>query len=87
MFLSESPFRSSDHDPVIVSLLLEADAPAFGDVNADGVINFSDYFAILRSFGAREGSSRFNPLADLDNSGRITFRDLYIWYFAYLFSR
>jgi predicted extracellular nuclease len=87
VFLSESPYRSSDHDPVIVSLLLEADAPAFGDVNADGEINFRDYFAILRSFGAREGSPRFNPLADLDNSGRITFRDLYIWYFAYLFSR
>lgn len=86
-FLSDSVYRASDHDPVIVSLRLEADAAAFGDLNEDGAINFRDYIIILRSFGAAEGSARYNPVADLDNSGRVTYRDIFIWYFAYLYSR
>ncbi|MBF7071909.1 ExeM/NucH family extracellular endonuclease [Glaciecola sp. MH2013] len=86
-FLSENVYRSSDHDPVIVSLLLEADPAIFGDVNADGVVNFRDYIEIIRAFGAREGSGRYNAAADLDNSGRISFRDVYIWWLAYLFNR
>jgi hypothetical protein len=86
-FLSESVYRASDHDPVVVSLLLEADEPAFGDINADGAVDFKDYIIIIRAFGSSEGSSRFNPAADLDNSGRINFRDIFIWYFAYLSNR
>ncbi|MFT6329115.1 MAG: putative extracellular nuclease/endonuclease I [Bermanella sp.] len=86
-FLSESVYRASDHDPVIVSLLLEADESAFGDLNADGAINFKDYIIIIRAYGSSEGSRRFNPAADIDNSGRVNFRDIVIWYFAYLYSR
>jgi hypothetical protein len=85
--LSESVYRASDHDPVIVSLLLEADESAFGDLNADGAINFKDYIIIIRAFGSAEGSRRFNPAADIDNNGRVNFRDIIIWYFAYLYSR
>lgn len=86
-FLSESVYRASDHDPVVVSLLLEADEPAFGDINADGAVDFKDYIIIIRAFGSSERSPRFNPDADLDNSGRINFRDIFIWYFAYLSNR
>ena len=86
-FLSESVYRASDHDPVVVSLLLQADKVAFGDLNADGAINFQDYIIIIRALGSSEGSSRFNPAADLDNSGRVNFRDVFIWYFAYIYSR
>jgi hypothetical protein len=86
-FLSESVYRASDHDPVIVSLLLEADKVIFGDLNADGSINFKDYIIIIRAYGSSEGSRRFNPAADIDNNGRVNFRDIFIWYFAYLYSR
>lgn len=72
---------------MIVSLLLEADESAFGDLNADGAINFKDYIIIIRAFGSAEGSRRFNPAADIDNNGRVNFRDIIIWYFAYLYSR
>jgi predicted extracellular nuclease len=86
-YLNEGVYRSSDHDPVIVTLSLEADEAIFGDVNNDGAVNFRDYIAILRAYGAREGSRRFNPAADLDNSGRVTFRDILIWFFAYATNR
>ena len=86
-FLSEPVYRASEHDPVIVCLLLEADESAFGDLNADDAINFEDYIMIIRAYGSSEGSRRFNPAADIDSSGRVNFRDIIIWYFTYLYNR
>lgn len=61
-FETQTPqISASDHDPVIVSLLLKADESAFGDLNADSAINFKDYIIIIRAYGSSKGTRRFYP--------------------------
>ncbi|MFC3093328.1 ExeM/NucH family extracellular endonuclease [Alteromonas sediminis] len=80
---SPNAYRASDHDPVIVSLNFEA-AVSTGDVNGDGVIDFSDYMMIAGALGATEGQDNYLAAADLDEDGTISFADLRLWYQIYI---
>lgn len=70
---SPSPFRASDHDPVLVQLLTG------GDLNHDGRVDAADRHVLLAAMGSAEGSDRYNPEADYDNNGRITGQDMQGW--------
>jgi predicted extracellular nuclease len=82
-FFAPDAYRMSDHDPVIVSLLLESDAIE-GDVNGNGRLDYGDYFLIVRTRGAVVGDDNFIPAADLDNDGVITRTDANLWRRLYL---
>ncbi len=82
-FRDDSVYRSSDHDPVIVGFSFESEQ-LIGDVNGDGVLSFDDYFAIYAALGQTSASPGFNPAADIDNDGSITFGDLMAWYNLFL---
>jgi predicted extracellular nuclease len=82
-FRDDSVYRSSDHDPVIVGFSFESEQ-LIGDVNGDGVLSFDDYFAIYAALGQTSASPGFNPAADIDNDGSITFSDLMAWYNLFL---
>ena len=77
-YFAPDAYRMSDHDPVIVSLLLESDAIE-GDVNGNGRLDYGDYFLIVRTRGAVVGDDNFIPAADLDNDGVITRTDANLW--------
>ncbi len=57
-----------------VRILLLGCASLAGDINGDGVVNFSDLNGVLGSFGAT-GAPGFDP-ADTDNDGDVDFVDL-----------
>jgi hypothetical protein len=60
-----------DHYP-----LMELYIPLFGDVNHDRRINIKDVALAVLAFNSFPGKSRWNPDADIDNSGRVDMRDL-----------
>lgn len=74
-FRSDSVFRSSDHDPVIVGFSFASDALP-GDVNGDGSLSFDDFFLIYGMLGNRADMAGFNEAADIDANGVISFNDL-----------
>lgn len=86
IYFAPDAYRMSDHDPVVVSLLLESDAIE-GDVNGNGRLDYADYFLIVRSRGAVVGDDNFIPAADLDNDGVITRADANAWRRLYRASR
>jgi hypothetical protein len=47
-----------------------------GDLNEDGVVDILDLSIIGMSYGAREGTPRYNPAADMNKDGRVDARDL-----------
>ncbi len=57
-----------------VRIVLLGCASLSGDINGDGVVNFTDLNGVLGSFGAT-GAPGFNP-ADVDNDGDVDFTDL-----------
>jgi predicted extracellular nuclease/endonuclease I len=86
-YYSDDAYRMSDHDPVLIAM--QFDAPAVGsvasaDVNQDGSINFSDYFAILGMLGSATGDANFDAIADYDEDGVISSLDLQAWYQLFL---
>jgi predicted extracellular nuclease len=86
-FYAADAYRMSDHDPVVIALQLDAEvvsAETSADVNQDGSINFSDYFAILGMLGSVAGDDNFNGIADYDSDGVISPADLQAWYQLYL---
>ena len=78
-FDGSTPFRASDHDPILVGLTLGA-ATLPGDLNGDGQLDFGDYQVMIGAFGSQGGDAAFVPEADLDGDGRITFVDFQSWY-------
>lgn len=46
------------------------------DVNDDGVIDMRDVGIVGKAFGSYPGHSRWNPLADIDNSTRVDMVDV-----------
>src|SRR5208282_5982169 len=43
-----------------------------GDVNGDGVVDNNDMAIVDAALGSRQGSSNWNPNADLDRDGTVT---------------
>ena len=54
-----------------------------GDFNADGMVNFDDFFLFADAFGSGEGETSFNASMDLSVNGRVDFDDFFL--FADLF--
>lgn len=54
-------------------------APILGDVDASGCVDSADMTIILHAWGARVGSRRYNPRADLNHDGIINHKDLELW--------
>ncbi|GAA3968439.1 ExeM/NucH family extracellular endonuclease [Allohahella marinimesophila] len=79
-FTEVGPYRSSDHDPFLVSLNLEAAAPAtpVGDFNKDGRITGKDLAALIGQLYRKVTDT--NAQFDLTGDGRITLKD----FFAFL---
>ncbi|MEM8489974.1 MAG: ExeM/NucH family extracellular endonuclease [Pseudomonadota bacterium] len=73
------PWRSSDHDPVIVGLTLGSSASVDGDLDGDGDVDFDDYRALLSVFRLPASASPLAAVADFDGSGTVDIRDLLIW--------
>jgi predicted extracellular nuclease len=72
-FAAIGPYRSSDHDPLIVSLYLESEALA-GDFNGDGRRNWRDLNLLVRHLFRRVNDR--NEIYDLNNDGWINLRDV-----------
>ncbi|MEM1436082.1 MAG: dockerin type I domain-containing protein, partial [Pseudomonadota bacterium] len=66
------PFRSSDHDPVIVGGTLAV----AGDLTGDRTVDRSDLRRFLRALGSKRGKRRYLEAADFNSDGRIGFADL-----------
>ena len=70
-FYAPDVYRMSDHDPVLVSLQLDA-AAVRGDWDGDGDVDYNDYRGLLRAIQRRqEVSMDF----DINGDGRITTSD------------
>ncbi|MDO9240631.1 MAG: ExeM/NucH family extracellular endonuclease [Methylicorpusculum sp.] len=73
-FYSPDVFRSSDHDPLLVEVLVK------GDLDNDGDVDNQDRVAFSRTLGQCEGKKNYNPEADYDRSGCVTNADYRSWY-------
>jgi parallel beta-helix repeat protein len=73
--IGDSPYimdaENVDHYP-----LMELYTRLLGDVNHDRRINIKDVALAVLAFNSFPGSSRWNPDADIDNSGHVDMRDL-----------
>ena len=49
-----------------------------GDVNCDGYVDALDMEIVSLAFGSREMDTHWNPLADIDGSGRVDAADINI---------
>ena len=63
------PYRSSDHDPVVVGL-----SPGRGDVTGDGTVDLADVMALLRAV-AGSAEDPLNGPADMDGDGYLSLAD------------
>ncbi|WP_156508892.1 ExeM/NucH family extracellular endonuclease, partial [Oleiphilus sp. HI0132] len=79
---SASPYRASDHDPVIVELALKS--PLKGDFDEDGVLGFADFLILIDHWGCRDQSC---AQYDLNKDGKVNFRDIRKWLKWYRKSR
>ncbi len=75
-FTDVGPYRSSDHDPLVVSLLLQADRIP-GDFNGDGKRNFRDFKLLLKNLFKKVTPKR--EVYDLNQDGRISFLDVWAY--------
>lgn len=69
---SAGPFRSSDHDPLLVGF-----NPLCGDLNDDGVVDSADQNIIRAAIG--KPLTAANRRSDLDGDGKITLTDFSRW--------
>lgn len=74
-FYSDDPWRSSDHDPVLVEL--DLNSPVTGDFNNDGHLNARDLIALVLNF--RQPAVGDSRAYDLNQDGAINVRDLKVW--------
>ena len=82
-----SEYRSSDHDPVVVSLTFQTPA-IIGDANNNGVLDYPDYFIILQAYfdNLRNGTT-YDPSFDLNEDGNLDKADFILWRALYRAAR
>jgi hypothetical protein len=54
-----------------------------GDLDVDGDVDAADRAVLLGTLRKCTGDEGFNPVADLDNDGCVTFMDYRLWYIDY----
>ncbi len=74
-FYGPDPYRSSDHDPLLVGL-----NPLCGDLNDDNRVDALDRNLWRSSLGACSTDARYRPRADFDDSGCVNYSDYALWY-------
>jgi hypothetical protein len=74
-FYSPEPYRSSDHDPLLIGLNLLC-----GDLNDDNRVDALDRALWRTALGACSTDARYNRRADLDESGCVNYTDYALWY-------
>ena len=94
-------FSNASTDPLVVVLTATASAPVttppvagiptepalLGDINGNGLVDFSDFLQLAGAFGSNLGESNYVAGADLDDSGSINFSDFLIFASQYGKSR
>ena len=48
-----------------------------GDVNADGVVDLKDVFAVAKAYNSYPGHPSWNPLCDLNFDGKVDLKDYF----------
>ena len=77
-FYNADAYRSSDHDPVLIELLVA------GDLDNDGDGDGADYSLFRSQLGRCSGTAGYLAEADYDQSGCVNYSDYRIWYSHYL---
>ena len=70
-FFAPGPYRMSDHDPVVVSIMLEADA-LVGDWDNDGDVDINDIRGFMMAVQSRQ---EIDMAYDLNNDGVVNILD------------
>lgn len=76
-FYNADAYRSSDHDPVLIELLVA------GDLDNDGDVDSTDYSLFRSKLGRCRGTAGYLAEADYDQSGCVNYSDYRIWYSHY----
>lgn len=79
-YYSVDPFRASDHDPIIIGVELSTPLVVPGDLTGEGDVTLADRDLFRAAYGSADGDARWNPEADYDGNGRITYSDYRLWY-------
>lgn len=74
-FFAPDPYRSSDHDPVVISLNLEAAGPVAGDWDGDGDVDLNDLRGLQIAWFTQQP---IDPSFDFNGDGRFDARDIRI---------
>ncbi|NMH60390.1 ExeM/NucH family extracellular endonuclease [Alteromonas ponticola] len=72
-WLNQLVYRASDHDPVIATFSLPSSV-ILGDFDRDGDVDIADMRGLLRAILLRQD---IDPAFDLNNDGRINFKDVW----------
>jgi predicted extracellular nuclease/endonuclease I len=84
-YYADDVYRMSDHEPILIALQLESEVETVaGDVNGDGVVDTSDYYAFIGAYGSSVGDAAYNEAADMNSNGIIDMLDFQLWYQVYL---
>jgi len=76
-FYVADAYRSSDHDPLLIKLFVP------GDLDNDGDVDAIDAGLIKTQIGKCSGKAGFNPEADYDKTGCVSYADYRTWYGYY----
>ena len=74
----------SDSEEIIITVESASCGEILGDLDGDCDVDKDDFNIFYASFGSCDGQSNFNPSADYDGDGCITFVDYQIWYGYFL---
>ena len=76
-----------DHDLTVNGVIVEPGAPGVveiqGDLDGDGDVDGADRNILMASLRQCTGNPAYNPEADFDNDGCVTFLDYRQWYIYY----